>query len=319
MKPLVSIGVPVFNGEKYIGTALESLLAQTYENIEIIVSDNGSTDETLAICRRYSDDSRVRVVHHAQNGGATFNFEYVLQEARGEYFMWAAFDDIYLPGFVELCVSRVESNASWSFSYSSLVFIDEQGEVSESFSSAYDNPDLSASSTLCRAYSWWKQPGWYVIYALFKTDVVRNIPLREAYGADVIFIAELLLAGNRGAKVEETLFQYRQFRGKTEQDRYESAVVDHKPLANMKADLFFSLAGVIVASKLSRLTKLGLALILFYTWSDKLRRSYPGILLHYIRERNYRAGLLLLCLSPFLLVHYVRRLLFAGVNRRPSV
>lgn len=92
--PQVSIGMPVYNGEKFIREALDSLLAQTFTDFELIISDNASTDGTEAICREYAaKDSRIRYVRQAKNLGPVANFKYVLDEAVGEYFMWAAHDD----------------------------------------------------------------------------------------------------------------------------------------------------------------------------------------------------------------------------------
>ena len=97
--PRVSIGMPVFNGDKFIREALDSLLAQTFTDFELIISDNASTDRTEAICREYAErDKRIRYVRQAENLGPAANFRFVLDEAVGEYFMWAAADD--LNGFI---------------------------------------------------------------------------------------------------------------------------------------------------------------------------------------------------------------------------
>jgi glycosyltransferase involved in cell wall biosynthesis len=92
--PQVSIGMPVYNGEPFIREALDSLLTQTFTDFELIISDNGSTDATEAICKEYAaKDLRIRYVRHEENRGASANFWFVLNEAVGEYFMWAAADD----------------------------------------------------------------------------------------------------------------------------------------------------------------------------------------------------------------------------------
>lgn len=94
--PQVSIGMPVYNGEPFIREALDSLLAQTFTDFELIISDNASTDGTEAICRDYAaKDKRIRYVRQAENRGAAANFQFVLDEAVGEYFMWAAADDVW--------------------------------------------------------------------------------------------------------------------------------------------------------------------------------------------------------------------------------
>jgi glycosyltransferase involved in cell wall biosynthesis len=94
--PQVSIGMPVYNGAKFIREALNSLLMQTFANFELIISDNASTDETETICREYAaKDERIRYVRQAYNLGPVTNFEFVLNEAVCEFFMWAAADDVW--------------------------------------------------------------------------------------------------------------------------------------------------------------------------------------------------------------------------------
>jgi len=94
MPPLVSIGMPVYNGARYIREALDSLLGQTFTDFELIISDNASTDSTEAICREYAaKDQRIRYIRQSHNLGASGNFKFVLDQALGEYFMWAAHDD----------------------------------------------------------------------------------------------------------------------------------------------------------------------------------------------------------------------------------
>lgn len=100
--PAVTIGVPVYNGESSIQDALDSLLNQTFTDFELIISDNASTDDTSEICKRYAKlDPRVKYVRQPYNQGASFNFKYVLEKARGKYFMWAAADDLWQPSFLE--------------------------------------------------------------------------------------------------------------------------------------------------------------------------------------------------------------------------
>lgn len=93
--PLVSVGMPVFNGEKYIRESLDSLLGQTFTDFELLISDNASTDGTETICREYAGrDSRIRYIRQERNLGIAANFEFVLKESRGQYFTWAASDDL---------------------------------------------------------------------------------------------------------------------------------------------------------------------------------------------------------------------------------
>ncbi len=98
----VTIGMPVFNGAFGIRAALDSLLAQTFQDFVIVISDNGSTDETEEICRAFQQrDERIRYVRQPVNLGAAMNFRFVLFEARTPYFMWAAADDLWACRFIE--------------------------------------------------------------------------------------------------------------------------------------------------------------------------------------------------------------------------
>jgi glycosyltransferase involved in cell wall biosynthesis len=110
--PLVSIGLPVFNGEQYLRRALDSLLAQNHTDFELIISDNGSTDETEMICKDYaSRDHRIRYIRQAYNLGSHENFNFVLRESRGAYFMWAAADDLWDREFISSLLKSLENNA----------------------------------------------------------------------------------------------------------------------------------------------------------------------------------------------------------------
>lgn len=103
--PLVSIGMAVYNGERYIRQALDSLLAQDFENFELIISDNASTDKTQDICLEYTEkDKRIRYYRNQTNIGAPRNFDRVFELSSGEYFMWAAHDDYWKPRYLSSCL-----------------------------------------------------------------------------------------------------------------------------------------------------------------------------------------------------------------------
>jgi len=94
----LSIGLPVYNGEKFIRKCLDSLLAQTFKNFEIIISDNASTDDTQKICQEYlKKDERIRYIQQEKNIGLLPNFNFVLKQAKNEFFMWIGVDDFILP------------------------------------------------------------------------------------------------------------------------------------------------------------------------------------------------------------------------------
>jgi glycosyltransferase involved in cell wall biosynthesis len=107
----ISIGMPVFNNEQFIRQSLDSLLLQTFSNFEIIISDNASTDSTSIICKEYAKkDDRIKYIRQEKNMGPTWNFIFVLEQAKYNYFMWAAGDDKWESTFIEKNIQAIESN-----------------------------------------------------------------------------------------------------------------------------------------------------------------------------------------------------------------
>src|SRR5579864_2535212 len=109
--PLVSIGLPVYNGENFVAEAIRCVLNQTFSNWELVICDNCSTDRTMAICRQFGDqDSRIRVYQNARNMGVSFNYNEVLRRSSGKYFKWIAHDDLFAPRFIESCIQEFEKD-----------------------------------------------------------------------------------------------------------------------------------------------------------------------------------------------------------------
>jgi glycosyltransferase involved in cell wall biosynthesis len=173
--PKVSIGMPVYNGEPFIREALDSLLAQTFTDFELIISDNASTDGTEAICREYAaKDARIRYVRQAENCGPTANFQFVLDEAVGEYFMWAAADDKRHPDFIRMAemVLKTESEVGLVFSAMRTV----------NLLSGESRPSLTGFSTthnkFLRVLFRLAQPCPSLIYGLFRKEKLSQVSLK---------------------------------------------------------------------------------------------------------------------------------------------
>jgi glycosyltransferase involved in cell wall biosynthesis len=128
--PRVSIGMPVFQGGNYMRQAIDSILAQTYEDFELIVSDNASTDDTGDIVRSYAArDQRVRYHRQEQNVGSTRNYNRAFELATGEYFRWAAHDDLLAPECLAKCVEVLDRDPGVVLCQAQARVIDEQGRV----------------------------------------------------------------------------------------------------------------------------------------------------------------------------------------------
>src|SRR5437660_4871394 len=123
---LVSVGLPVYNAERHLTKALDSLLRQDYPNLELIVSDNASEDGTEAICRSYAErDARVHYHRADHNMGAIWNFNRVFELATGEYFMWAAHDDLRDPSYLTACVAAMQAHPDAVLCCTGILFLDE--------------------------------------------------------------------------------------------------------------------------------------------------------------------------------------------------
>src|SRR5436190_10934974 len=104
--PRVSVGIPVYNGERFLKGAIDSLLSQRFTDFEILISDNASTDGTQAICEEYvANDQRVSYFRQRTNIGAPGNWNYVAKLARGTYFKWASANDECDPRMLDQCVA----------------------------------------------------------------------------------------------------------------------------------------------------------------------------------------------------------------------
>ena len=139
-KPKISIGLPVFNEEKLLEERIKSILKQSYENFEIIISDNASIDKTIEICQKYEKiDSRIRFFSQEKNRGPYWNFNFVLEKAQGEYFVWFAVDDKHESTFLEKNLEIMEKNNNVVASISDVKYFGMELNNDESFFQKFKN------------------------------------------------------------------------------------------------------------------------------------------------------------------------------------
>lgn len=206
--PQVSIGLPVYNGEKYLEETLDSLLAQTFSDFEIIISDNASTDGTENICRSYADlDKRIKYYRNDVNLGAADNYNIVFQLADGDYFKWSAADDLLAPEFLERCVKILDNDSGIVLCYTRTEEIDRDGNSLRLFPAKprSASPQLSERfyEIVCLSLP------VVAIFGLIRTNVLCQTTLIGKYaGSDRPLLGELCLHG-RFHEVQETLFFYR--------------------------------------------------------------------------------------------------------------
>jgi len=234
--PLVSIGLPVYNGEHFIAGALESLLAQDYTQIELIISDNASTDRTPEICREYAaNDPRVRYYRNSTNLGVIKNFNRVFELASGDYFMWAGDHDLHAPTYISRCTEIMAADPSVVLCCSQTVRIAPDGSHSAIIPPRLDTRGLAAVTRFQLVI--WSLSYCYQTYGLIRSDALRRTRLfRETIGPDTVLLAELALLG-AFAYVPELLFFMRRMPDAGDWVRYASKL--NKRLTPLSASFLY--------------------------------------------------------------------------------
>jgi glycosyltransferase involved in cell wall biosynthesis len=196
--PRVSIGVPVYNGERFLGRTLDSLRAQSFTDFELIISDNASTDGTRSICMEYAArDARIRYVPSPVNNGAAWNMNRVVELATGEYFKWAMADDLCVDSFLAQCVAVLDRDPGVVLVCSRTMLIDESDKELKRVESSWNLQSPRAEDRLRHTILW----GGHWVNADALQGVIRRAALARTHlvpryqGGDKRPIAELSLAG----------------------------------------------------------------------------------------------------------------------------
>ena len=191
----MSIGLPVYNGEKYISEALESILSQTLSAFEIIVSDNASTDSTSSIVHHFMEsDRRIKYYRNQQNMGAAFNYNRTVELATGEFFKWAAYDDLIAPTFLEKCLNALNDNPGSVLAYPRTILIDSEGKEIAPYN---DNLNLSQHLPYQRLSHLISRINLAnPVLGLMRTENLRRTQLIGKFiGSDYVTLIELCLQG----------------------------------------------------------------------------------------------------------------------------
>lgn len=193
--PRLSVGLPIYNSERFVAESIEALLGQTYDDFELIISDNASTDGTAEICRRYErQDSRIRYFRQPRNIGLAPNHNFVVEEARGELFKWAAGDDLYARDLLERCIEALDHDANAVLAHSWTARVDDAGTVI----GAIEYPMTTSSARAPERFrSILFDSGGDDDYGVMRIDVLRRTAMKESYHhADHTIIAEIGLHGS---------------------------------------------------------------------------------------------------------------------------
>lgn len=208
--PLLSIGMPIYNGERFVRETLDSILAQDCA-LELVISDNGSTDGTETICREYAaKDGRVKYHRYDENRGAAWNYNNCFRLAQGRYFKWAAYDDKLAPGFCAKCLEGLEGNPKVVLAYARATVIDEAGKFVREDS---DRLNLTDEQPHVRFRKYFEAYTGHNIcnpvFGVFRTEVLARTRLIGSFlTSDRILLGEIALHG-KICEVPEGLFLFR--------------------------------------------------------------------------------------------------------------
>lgn len=214
--PIVSIGLPVYNGEDFLKYALDSLLSQTFRDFEIIISDNASTDNTPKICQEYVlRDKRIRYIRQNNNMGALWNFNFVLKQSNKEYFIWVSADDKLHPEFLEKNIDILEKNKNVVCSIGDVIYSDvvnyefkSNNETKKTFRQRYVKSTYGTYESKVRTYLKFFQAS--MMYGLYRRDKLqKSITINKIFLAfDLTIILNVLKYGDFHVIDENLLHRY---------------------------------------------------------------------------------------------------------------
>jgi len=223
--PRVSVGIPVYNGEKYLSEAIDSVLSQTYSDFEIVIADNASTDATPDICKSFADkDDRIRYVRNAENLGASPNYRRVFELARGEYFCWMPADEAMLSQYLEKLSAVLDQEPDVVLAFPHYLIRTDSDDPRPHPASR--DTDLRHPTARERIRKMFRErivgPNW-PIFGLYRKSVLAQTQLlRPLIGADDYVTLEMALLGKLG-QVPDELYVLRTHADAWHQARHKQA------------------------------------------------------------------------------------------------
>ena len=285
--PTISIGMPIYNEERCLPQALDSLLGQDLGDFELIISDNASTDATAKICCQYgARDRRIRYARNEVNLGAVRNFNGTFALSSGRYFMWAAGHDLWHPSYLSRCLDVLANDPQVVLCYSQVGVISAEGAFLDSVREGIDtrgrDPFQRFRETL---WGLVRIPYSDPIYGLIRSDALRQTHLnRNSWGGDNMILLELSLAGAM-AQIKEPLYFRRQNRDRSANverwtERYLEALDPGNRRRRIKltySAMCYGYMGIVKRSQFTNWQKLRLVLDI---WRSVLGKFWRGFIFH---------------------------------------
>jgi glycosyltransferase involved in cell wall biosynthesis len=207
--PRVSIGMPVYNGSQFIRRAIDSILIQEFKDLELVISDNASEDDTSTICEEYSlRDARIRYHRNDVNIGATANFNRTFEMSRGQYFKWAAHDDFIHPAYLRRCVEELDRRPDAVLACTTQAVVDYHGNVNKIYNRDIDLWGcMDRGSGSSRFHNiLWHLKDCYPVFGLIRRNALgRTRLITNNVEPDRILLGDLSLIGPF-IRIREPLF-----------------------------------------------------------------------------------------------------------------
>ena len=203
--PLVSVCIPTYNRAKTLEKTVNAVINNGYENLEIVISDNASTDETQIVCGKFSaKDKRVIYFRHPENQGPTKNFQFAREQANGKYFLWQGDDDFLGPDYIQTCVNELEQDEALVAAAGLGAYFSIDGVVSH-----YGNV------IQCNSGSAWQRVIKYlflvqdnsIFYGVYRSQNLATCWMPNELAGDWAWVAQVLMKGK--AKIIPSIFVYR--------------------------------------------------------------------------------------------------------------
>lgn len=225
--------MPVYNGALFISKAIESIRNQSFTDWILQISDNASEDATSEICKKFIKiDPRIQYIRQIKNIGATENFQFLLFQAKAEFFMWAAADDIWDASFIETCVSMLDDNKAIGLAFCNIVNIDSSERVIRQYPSF---KGFSGRPTIKSVYKYLISPEILgkanLIYGIYRLQICKNtwemFPLSEDWGSDMCFVLGAIARG--GVLIDDRVLFYKRIQSENDEIDQLKNIIIKKP------------------------------------------------------------------------------------------
>lgn len=207
-QPIITVGIPVFNSGRWLMETVESIFAQTVQDVELVICDNASTDNTEDICRSLvAKDSRVKYYRSPVNQGAPKNYNQCVNLAHGKYFKWSSSSDLCLPTFLERCIDVLESMPDVSLCYTGTKLLNDDGTYELVEEDSKLDLELISEHPSERFIRMCESLGLnHLMNGVMRTEQLRSTALNQQfYSSDLCLMAEIVLLG-RAVYIPEYLF-----------------------------------------------------------------------------------------------------------------